>query len=71
MAHTSSTRSNRRLDKPEASPAPDERWRTSPSTEVTSDEGENAGEERRRKSEENVAARPAPPRRSEGARRRP
>ena len=62
MAHSSSVRGNRRLDRPEASPALDERWKTSPSTEVTSDEGQNAGEERRRKSEENAPARPPPAR---------
>ena len=66
MARSSSTRSNRRLDKPEASPVPDERWKTSPSTEVTSDQGENAREEKRRKSEENVPARPPPQRTPRG-----
>jgi len=71
MARSSSTRSNRRLDKPEASSALDERWKTSPTTEVTSDRGGNALEERRRKSEENVPSRSPPPRRSNGARRRP
>ena len=62
MAHHSSTPASRRLRKAEASPALDERWKTSPSTEVTADEGHNARVERRRKSEENLPSRhPAPP----------
>ena len=62
MAHSSSTRDNRRLRKPESSPTPEERWKTSPSTEVTSDRGHNARAAERRKSEENTPSRhPAPP----------
>ena len=39
-----------------------EKWKTSPSTEITSDQGENARTERERKVEENAprAPRPAP-----------
>lgn len=57
MAHKSSTPGNRRFRKAESSPAVDERWKTSPSTEVTSDQGNNARVERERKREENLPSR--------------
>lgn len=69
MAHESSTPRNRRLRKLEASPAVEDRWKTSPSTEVTSDEGHNARVERRRKSEENLPSRHPAPRPGRGRRR--
>jgi hypothetical protein len=69
MARESSTPRNRRLRKVEASPALDERWKTTPSTEVTSDEGNNARVERRRKSEENLPSRHPAPRPRPGGRR--
>jgi hypothetical protein len=52
MAHSSSTDSNRSLRKVDA-PVPDERWKTSPSTEVTSDKGVNAEVARERQHAEN------------------
>lgn len=52
MAHSSSTKSNRNLNKVDA-PVPDERWKTSPSTEVTSDKGANAQQARERRHAEN------------------
>jgi hypothetical protein len=57
MAHNSSNPGNRRLGKPESSPALNERWKSSPSTEVTSDQGNNARVARQRKDEENVPSR--------------
>jgi hypothetical protein len=57
MAHSSSTPSNRRLKKPESPPNLDERWKTSPSTEVTSDQGQNARLARARKEDENTPRR--------------
>lgn len=52
MAHESSTKSNRRLNKTDA-PVTTERWKTSPSTEVTSDRGENAQRANERRHAEN------------------
>lgn len=52
MAHGSSTKSNRNLNKVDA-PVTDERWKTSPSTEVTSDKGVNAERARERRHAEN------------------
>jgi hypothetical protein len=52
MAHSSSTQSNRSLRKVDA-PVPDERWKTSPSTEVTSDKGADARLARKRRHAEN------------------
>lgn len=52
MAHESSTKSNRRLDKTDA-PVTTERWKTSPSTEVTSDRGKNAQQAEERRHTEN------------------
>jgi hypothetical protein len=57
MAHTSSTPGNRRLKSPESPPNRDERWKTSPSTEVTSDKGQNARLARERKHQENAPLR--------------
>jgi hypothetical protein len=53
MAHTSSTKTNRRLRKIDA-PVTDERWKTRPSTEVTSDRGEDARRARERRHAENA-----------------
>lgn len=52
MAHSSSTKSNRNLNKVDA-PVTDEKWKTSPSTEVTSDKGVNAQQARKRQHAEN------------------
>jgi hypothetical protein len=52
VAHDSSTKANRNLNKVDA-PVPDERWKTSPSTEVTSDKGVNAEAARERRHAEN------------------
>lgn len=60
MAHNSSTPSKRRLQKVESSPALDEKWKTSPSTEVTSDQAHNAEVARERKRSENAALAPEP-----------
>jgi hypothetical protein len=46
--------------KPEAPPNLDERWKTSHSTEVTSDQGHNARLARERKHEENAPLAPPP-----------
>lgn len=54
MAHNSSTPATRRLQKPESPPNGDEKWKTSPSTEVTSDQGTNADLARKRKRDENT-----------------
>jgi hypothetical protein len=71
MAHNSSTPANRRLRKVESSPQLEERWKTSPSTEVTSDEGHNARVARERQSKENLPSRhPAPPRPGNGRRKK-
>ena len=59
MAHTSSTKSNRRLNKVDA-PVTDERWKTSPSTEVTSDRGEDARRAGARRHAENDPRNPGP-----------
>jgi hypothetical protein len=52
MAHSSSPKSNQNLRKVDA-PVPDGRWKTSPSTEVTSDKGVNARRARERRHAEN------------------
>jgi hypothetical protein len=69
MAHNSSNPTNRKLRKPESSPTLDERWKTSPSTETTSDEGQNARLAERRKREENTPPRPTSPKQGRGVRR--
>ena len=60
MAHGSSKPSmiNRTPPNAPANEKRRERWKTSPSTEVTSDQGENARTERERKVEENAPRAP-------------
>jgi hypothetical protein len=61
MAHDSSTPANRRLKKPESAPNRDEKWKTSPSTETTSDEGNNARLAEEHERQENSPARRSTP----------
>lgn len=60
MAHSSSTKANRRLRKVDA-PVTDERWKTRPSTEVTSDRGDDARRARERRHAENDPRNVRPP----------
>jgi hypothetical protein len=54
MAHTSNKTSERHLRSPETPPNRDEKWKTTPSTETTSDGGENARLTREHARDENA-----------------
>lgn len=60
MARDSSTNSNRRLPQVTA-PVTDERWKTNPTSEVTSDRGQNARRARERRHAENSPRISPPP----------